>query len=96
MVKIRVKILTKKNAAEKLEGYNNNLVRHLVQFLKPFKETTDALEGDTYPTIQLVLLWVHKFKRHCITTDDIEDISEVKECALRLLEEKVKIRIYIR
>ena len=37
----------------------------LVAFLEPFYEAQKELEGDKYPTLNLVLLWIEKLRRHC-------------------------------
>lgn len=37
----------------------------LIDFLRPFYEAQRELEGDKYPTLNRVCLWVEKIKRHC-------------------------------
>lgn len=40
------------------------LLRKIISFLKPFKQASDELEGDTYPTIHKVFLHKAKIEKH--------------------------------
>uniref|UniRef100_H3AVU8 HAT C-terminal dimerisation domain-containing protein n=1 Tax=Latimeria chalumnae TaxID=7897 RepID=H3AVU8_LATCH len=55
---------------EKLEEHGEsyrleNIAPDMLQFLVPFYEVQRELEGDEYPTLNLVIFWFEKLKRHC-------------------------------
>uniref|UniRef100_H3ACA1 HAT C-terminal dimerisation domain-containing protein n=1 Tax=Latimeria chalumnae TaxID=7897 RepID=H3ACA1_LATCH len=49
----------------RLENIAPDMLQILVSFLRPFYEAQRELEGDEYPTLNLVILWFEKLKRHC-------------------------------
>uniref|UniRef100_H3AQA6 BED-type domain-containing protein n=1 Tax=Latimeria chalumnae TaxID=7897 RepID=H3AQA6_LATCH len=49
----------------RLENIAPDMLQFLVSFLQPFYEAQRELEGDAYPTLNLVILWFEKLKRHC-------------------------------
>lgn len=51
-----------KGQEDRLEGIDLDVLIRVTKFLLLFKSASDELEGDKYPTIQLVVLW---FYEHC-------------------------------
>lgn len=54
---------------EKLFSFDRNDLKSIIQFLKPFKDASDDLEGDTCCTIHKVALWYYTIVGHCSVPD---------------------------
>lgn len=52
-----------------------SLLKRLIEFLKPFRCQTDALQGDTYPTISLISPAVQVLLSQCEIGDPGESSS---------------------
>ena len=57
--------LVQQGEGHRIENLNIGVLQFLVEFLLPFYDAQRELEGDKYPTINLVMIWVEKLKRHC-------------------------------
>ena len=78
----------------RLIGIDKELLGEIVNFLSVFHEATVALEGESEPTIHLVIPWIKKLTRHCQTTDDGSDnVATLKNACVDLIEEKCHIHI---
>nr|CAB3236372.1 uncharacterized protein zf(bed)-1 [Phallusia mammillata] len=60
-------LLIEKGQQSRLENIDIVLMNELINFLLPFKQVSEAMEGDKYPTIHGVLLWKKKLLDHCKT-----------------------------
>lgn len=79
-------LLTKKQRND--WSFNIELANELVRLLKPFKEASDQLEGDNYPTLNYVLVWRTEIIRHLTEEDFLGPVKTVAKAALHFLEEK--------
>lgn len=57
--------LEARGEAARIENIAPDTLGFLVDLLKPFYEAQRELEGDKYPTLNLVCLWFERLKRHC-------------------------------
>lgn len=64
------------------------LGKELIRFLEPFKEATDTLEGDKYPTANYILLCRVELKRHLTEGNFVGPIKTLAKFALQYLDEK--------
>ncbi|KAK7882730.1 hypothetical protein WMY93_028904 [Mugilogobius chulae] len=75
-----------------MEGIQLEVLNSLGEFLSVFKDASEELEGDRYPTINSVLLWYNKLKAHCEPRcGDPDYIQYIRDRALKLLQEKLSI-----
>ncbi|KAK9978832.1 hypothetical protein ABG768_020570 [Culter alburnus] len=51
--------------SQRLQDVSPDVLAFLVRFLRPFYDAQRELEGDKYPTLNLVVPWLHKLKHHC-------------------------------
>ena len=62
------------------------------EFLSVFKDASEDMEGDRYPTINTVLLWFHKLKSHCAPrSGDPYYMQHIRSRADQLLTQKFLI-----
>lgn len=81
-------ILLQKQNIDKIVGIDDDVIESIVDFIKPFKECSDELSGDTYPTIQLVALWYHELRNHIsINESDSLELKMLKKQAELCFEE---------
>lgn len=59
------KLLEDKGQEHRFEGIHVEVLSAVGEFLTPFKHASEDMEGDRYPTINSVLLWYHRLRRHC-------------------------------
>ena len=52
--------------SHRIDDISPDVLDFLVTFLKPFYDAQRELEGDKYPTINLVFLWFDRLTRHCM------------------------------
>ncbi|KAL5239010.1 hypothetical protein ACI65C_006420 [Semiaphis heraclei] len=57
----------------RIQNIDTELLTKITQFLKPFKEASDELEGDKRPTIQKVLLYQLLLKKHLQTYSNLQE-----------------------
>ncbi|XP_061827849.1 zinc finger protein 618-like [Nerophis lumbriciformis] len=58
-------LLRSKDQQHRLDGIHQDQLAHLIEFLTLFKSAISELEGEHHPTVQMVLLWFFKLKKHC-------------------------------
>lgn len=81
-------LLLQTDSIKKLMFINENFVRELIEFLVPFRDCSQILSGDTYPTIQLVALWYHELREHIkIKDSDSAEMRRLKQQAVHCYEE---------
>ncbi|KAK9975039.1 hypothetical protein ABG768_023103 [Culter alburnus] len=63
--------LESRGEAQRMADVSPDVLDFLVGFLHPFYEAQRELEGDQYPTLNLVVLWHERLKHHCqpVSTD---------------------------
>ncbi|KAK7906804.1 hypothetical protein WMY93_015416 [Mugilogobius chulae] len=85
-------LLVSKEQEHRMEGIQLEVLNSLGEFLSVFKDASEELEGDRYPTINNVLLWYNKLKAHCEPRcGDPDYIQYIRQRALKLLQEKLII-----
>ena len=57
--------LEARGEGERVDKVAPDTLAFLVSFLEPFWKAQHELEGDKYPTLQLVQMWAEKLKHHC-------------------------------
>ena len=60
-----LELLKTKDQEHRMEGIQVEVLNTLGEFLSVFKDASEVLEGEYYPTINSVLLWFNKLKSHC-------------------------------
>ena len=58
-------MLEERDELHRLDGINEDIVDFMVDFLQDFCEAQTELEGDLYPTLNLVALWYKGLLNHC-------------------------------
>ncbi|KAL2103393.1 hypothetical protein ACEWY4_000261 [Coilia grayii] len=85
-------LLEEKGQEHRFEGIQVEVLNGVGEFLTPFKHASEDLEGDRYPTINSVLLWSHRLRRHCEPRcGDPLYMQHIRRCAGELLDEKMII-----
>ena len=86
--------MEEKDQLDRLDGIQPDVLNTITEFLLLFKTVSEELEGDKYPTIQLVVLWFYKLKKHCKPQyGDPEYMVYIRARAIQLLNEKLSISI---
>lgn len=81
-------LMLKMDMLQKVIHINDASIDELVNFMQPFKECSEILSGDGYPTIQQVALWYHDLKDHIeITSRDSEEMQKLKQQAAHCFKE---------
>lgn len=81
-------ILVETDRLSLLININDDIVRHLVDYLEPFDDALKVLSGDGYPTINLVALQYHKLSQHIQVNDgDSNEMKTLKQQAVHCFEE---------
>lgn len=84
--------LTSRDESHRMDNISPEILSFLVDFLRPFHEAQKELEGDKYPTIQLVLIWYEKLTRHCEPDpSDTPYQATIRRRHLEWLERKIEI-----
>lgn len=74
--------------------FNVDLAKEIVRFLTPFKEVTESLEGDTYPTACKVLLWWENLSMHLNEENFIElPVKSLVRIAKKFFDSKYEINM---
>lgn len=74
--------------------FNVDLAKEISSFLTPFKEATESLEGDTYPTACKVLLWWENLSNHLNEENFIElPVKSLVRIAKPFFDSKFKINM---
>lgn len=68
--------------------FSVDLGKELIRFLEPFKEVTDMLEGEKYPTSNFILLCRTDLYEHLTKGNFFGPIKTIAKFALKYLEEK--------
>lgn len=85
-------LLEEKGQEHRFEGIQVEVLNGVGEFLTPFKHASEDLEGDRYPTINSVLLWSHRLRRHCEPRcGDPLYMQHIRRRAGELLDEKMII-----
>ena len=86
--------MQEKDQLHRMDGIQLDVLNAVTEFLLPFKSASEELEGDKYPTIQLVVLWFFKLKKHCEPQyDDPEYMVFIRARAAQLLQEKLSLSV---
>lgn len=74
------------NYVEKLTILVKFKLKHVIDFLKLFKDMTDDIEGEKYVTLHYVLPLFEKLRSHLVSVDeDVEIIDEMKNAGLEYI-----------
>lgn len=85
-------LLEEKGQEQRMDGIQVEVLTTIGEFLCLFKDASEELEGDRYPTINSVLLWFNKLKAHCEPNcGDSEYIQYIRQRAGWLINEKFKV-----
>ncbi|CAL8357451.1 unnamed protein product [Gadus morhua 'NCC'] len=77
---------------QRIENIAPDLLDFLVNFLEPFYNAQRELEGDKYPTINLVCLWVERLKNHCEPSPiDSPQQAFVRQRHAEFIRQKIKV-----
>lgn len=86
--------MQEKDQLHRMDGIQLDVLNAVAEFLVPFKSASEELEGDTYPTIHLVVLWFFKLKKHCEPQyNDPEYLVYIRARAAQLLQEKLSLSV---
>ncbi|RXN18938.1 Zinc finger BED domain-containing [Labeo rohita] len=78
--------------SRRIDEVSPDVLEFLLEFLCPFYQAQRELEGDQYPTINLVVLWHKQLKRHCRpVASDSPHQAIIREQHLEWLNRKIKI-----
>jgi predicted YcjX-like family ATPase len=59
------RLLEEKGQEHRFDGIQVEVLNTVGEFLTTFKHASVDMEGERYPTINSVLLWYHRLRRHC-------------------------------
>ena len=86
--------MEEKDQLDRLDGIQPDVLNTITEFLLLFKTVSEELEGDKYPTIQLVVLWFYKLKKYCEPQyGDPEFMVYIRAWVMQLLNEKLSIGV---
>lgn len=89
-----VEELDVKNASEKLNDIEKEVIDAIITFLEPLKVATKELESTLHPSLYLVQLWVETIKKHLVINSfDPEYIIQMKEVAGPYFEKNLQTSI---
>jgi hypothetical protein len=81
-------LLLERNKLDKLVGIDDTIIKELVDFLLPFRDCSEKLSGEKYPTINLVALYFHKLAIHItVKESDSTEMQNLKTQAGICFEE---------
>ncbi|KAK7130430.1 hypothetical protein R3I93_019921 [Phoxinus phoxinus] len=85
--------LNERAEGRRIDAISPDVLDFLIEFLQPFYDAQRELEGDQYPTINLVFLWFERLKRHCHRkTTDSPYQAIIRERHLCWILRKVEIQ----
>ena len=88
-----LELLKQKEQEHRIEGIQVEVLDTIGEFLSYFKDASDDLEGERYPTINSVVLWFHKLKAHCAPhSGDPEYMQYIRNRAGEVLKNKFVIK----
>lgn len=88
-------LLLESDRLDKLMCINSSLIKELISFLTPFKECSEKLSGDKYPTIQLVAPWIFDLQEHIkVKVGDSLEIQVLKQQAAHCFRKYLVIENY--
>lgn len=79
------------DAQRKNWSFRVDLANELIKFLEPFKEASDHLEGENYPTFNLIFLWRVEILKHLTEGQFTGPVKTLAKYALHYLEEKLPV-----
>lgn len=79
------------DAQRKKWSFRVDLANEIIRFLEPFKEASDHLEGENYPTFNLILLWRVEILKHLTDGNFIGPVKTLAKYALQYLKEKFPV-----
>lgn len=89
-------LLQEKNDIHRIRDINLNSINAIVSILSHFEEASKKLEGEEYPTLHWVYIYVHRLKKVClINENDIDIIKVFKEKLNYYLNEIVEKNLTI-
>lgn len=88
-------ILLQNDRLDKLMPINIALVKELISFLTPFKECSETLSGDDYPTLHLVAPWFIDLQEHIkVKAGDSVEMKTLKEQSAHCFRKYLVIEDY--
>lgn len=79
--------LIQSGAQNKLCGVDKYLLKEVIKFLKPFKANTLAFEGDSEPTIHLVMLYMHILRTKIASfATEMQELTVVAQNCLTIFD----------
>ncbi len=84
--------LDNRRESRRIDEVSPDVLEFLLDFLRPFYQAQRELEGDQYPTLNLVVLWHERLKRHCRpVASDSPHQAIIRYRHLEWLNRKIKI-----
>ncbi len=84
--------LDNRGESRRIDEVSPDVLEFLLYFLRPFYQAQRELEGDQYPTLNLVVLWHERLKRHCRpVASDSPHQAIIRNRHLEWLNRKIKI-----
>lgn len=84
-------LLLQNGKINKLSNIDNESVKELVDFLRPFEECTKVFSQDSQPTLHQIAPWFHKLHQHLeINEDDSDELKLLKGQAMICFAEYCK------
>lgn len=79
-----VHLLRQNRELNRIDGISNNDIKAILAILELFEKASKMLEGDKYPTIHYVIIYVHQIRKKCMANES--DMDFIKELKLQILE----------
>ena len=74
-----VTVLKQKRDMQRVDGINHNYVHVVANILDSFEKASKMLEGQEYPTIQYVFIYIQQLRKKCaIAESDMDFVKEFK------------------
>ncbi len=84
--------LDNRGESRRIDEVSPDVLEFLLDFLRPFYQAQRELEGDQYPTLNLVVLWHERLKRHWRpVASDSSHQAIIRNRHLEWLNRKIKI-----
>ena len=88
-----VEKLESRGEGQKMTDVSPDIVNFLVSFLERFYDAQREMEGELYPTLNLVVLWHGRLKSHCQpVSTDLPYQARIRERHLEWIGKKIEIR----
>ncbi|KAK5865251.1 hypothetical protein PBY51_016428 [Eleginops maclovinus] len=82
-------LLKEKGQEHRMERIQVEVLTTISEFLSLFRDASEDMEGDRYPTLNTVLLWRHRLGAHCEPRfQDPDYMRHIRSRASELLNEK--------